>query len=931
MNDNRRIKWNSKLNDRGSTLITVIVAIAFVTILTSIILGTTVMNVRMKGIDKRVKDDFYYAEKALNDVYTGLGLELSEIAGERYEEAFYKIGTTKTSTVEHEGEESEEISTDYYQAELSEKEFRENFLSDAYDLVSAANLDNYITSRSKNEKVESVAGVELQDKNGMELAEGVNPANVYRVAIKGVKISSTDKAGFRSVITTDIIINIPSVDFLGTNVDVSDYALIANKGLYINGMNNADRADVSVSKITGNVYAGIHDSKEELTYSISNGEEDPTTVIAYRDDDYKEVTDDYSREKLFGGISIKDTTVELDGNYVVSKGDINLAGNNPKLRVSPDAGSENPTNMWFTSLRTLSEKTAIKDGMEPPITDTSKEGLTIDINANVFALNDLALNADRSSARFTGSYYGYDDATLDDGGSLDIIGFKRDDSRSSAIVINGSKVLLDMEGVNDFVLMGKAYIDFTSDNVKTEVAGIPADKQIVPTAEGLALQTNQQLYLVPNDFIDGPNPAVGGEPGAEDEIKFKINEDLDDQWFGFKYLDTSRGLDSIHKKFSVKQKDDDKWVYFDYLVFNDDIWMPDGAGGYKDEPDRTGKKLGTGGSISSKQKFFYDIMTATAASETDTETQPSAYRLKDRIDGSIVNANHFDLKQCVVGKGKDDANYADFHYYAKNAVINYVRTDEEPYVVSTVRENTEGMYRYADYPQNLFRRYKWLCTRLDGKEDILFGDGTTESTTVPDITDDDEWKKPSKNAPICHFIVLDNVDDNSINDMKGVDEEGEEDSRHAELKKEVYGACIAIKPEDGTLDLGTLTDSDFLVTGAYKGVVIVDGNIIVPAGMKVTGLLMATGTITLMGDNTIENDKGIIQSRIEKEINLVKNEDAGVNQSDAYQPYYLISYLSASDGSSLLYDVEPGTKIKRERIEADYNDFMHYENWQKGE
>ena len=66
-------------------------------------------------------------------------------------------------------------------------------------------------------------------------------------------------------------------------------------------------------------------------------------------------------------------------------------------------------------------------------------------------------------------------------------------------------------------------------------------------------------------------------------------------------------------------------------------------------------------------------------------------------------------------------------------------------------------------------------------------------------------------------------------------------------------------------------------------------------------------------------------------MNLVKNWDGAV--SEAYKNYYLISYL-ASDASGTpkrIYEVKPGSKIKRERIEADYNDFMHYENWQKGE
>ena len=901
----KNLKTKNTLNDNGSTLITVIVAIAFVTILVSIILGTTVINIRMKGIDKRTKDDFYYAEKALNDVYTGLGLEITKYAAEEYEKSFKKVGEVITEEKQKTDDDGNLVydrdgnpvyetveKNNYNQAQEAEKEFRLNFATRVDTFLSsldAEKLDKYRTdSRGKVDKVGS--SIYFQKKDGSSCT--VSDKDLYRIILPGVQVSDTDTSQYRSVITTDIVINIPAVDFLGTSVDVSEYGLIANEGLYIEGRST------DTTKITGDVYAGIHATESA------------------KDSDYKEINDEHSREKLFGGINIKETKAVFNGNYIVSKGDINLVGSNPKLRVYLDDGGNNLANLWFTSLRTLSEKTSI--GTEPDYTNAESIDYTVDVNANTFALNDLALNANNSSARFKGNYYGYDDNTLET--PLGILGSKtgRDDSKSSAIVINGNKVYLDMGGINNFVLMGKAYIDFTSDKDNTDVLG--TKDQVVPTAEGVALKTNQQLYLVPTDFLEGPNPAIGGDPDSGGEVEFKLNSTLNNDWFGFKYLDSGSGetpdLEKIHKTYSVKQKDSDVWVYYDYINFNDDVWMPirNESGkiiGYKDDPADSSVKLGTGGSISSKQKFFYDIMTATAASETEGETQPSAYRLKQRIDWSTVNTDYFDLRGCVVGGGSDA------HFYSKNAVVDYKRVDNTT-VQSTVRENTDGMFRYAKYPQNLFRRYKWLCTKLDGQESIPL------DSDVDDISDNDEWTEYDKNAPICHFIRLSKVDEiTSIAGSKVSEADG------AGLKVGAYGTVIAIKPVGGTLNLG---DSDIpKISGTtFKGVAIVDGDIIVPRDMTVRGLLMATGTITLMGNNNVYYDKGLVQSRIEKELNLVKNsEDA--TQDIAYKPYYLIRYLSKDNGTSPLYDVEPGTIIKRDRIEADYNDFMHYENWQKGE
>ena len=64
-------------------------------------------------------------------------------------------------------------------------------------------------------------------------------------------------------------------------------------------------------------------------------------------------------------------------------------------------------------------------------------------------------------------------------------------------------------------------------------------------------------------------------------------------------------------------------------------------------------------------------------------------------------------------------------------------------------------------------------------------------------------------------------------------------------------------------------------------------------------------------------------------MNIVKSRDDAT-----YKDYYLINYLAKEDGGGtlkLVYNVVPGSRIKRDEIEADYNEFMHYENWHKGE
>ena len=193
-----------------------------------------------------------------------------------------------------------------------------------------------------------------------------------------------------------------------------------------------------------------------------------------------------------------------------------------------------------------------------------------------------------------------------------------------------------------------------------------------------------------------------------------------------------------------------------------------------------------------------------------------------------------------------------------------------------------------------------------------------------------EWKvsyeeEDEKPSPIKHFVILDNV-------TMGNDETDIERSISAAkaadigLMPSAFGVCVAT---NGDLDLDDIPD-EALVSGEFRGVAIAKGNITVPSGMNVRGLLMATGTITVKGGGSkITYDKGLIQSRIEKEMSIVRNTTDG---SDPYaNDYMLIRYLSRFNGTDRLYNVEPGSKAIRDNIEADYNDFMNYENWKKRE
>lgn len=843
-----------KRDNKGSTLITVIVAIAFVTILTSIILGTTLVNLRMKGIDRKVKDDFYYAEKGLNDVYTGVGQIAAEYAGDEYNSVFKEIGRT------------------YLTGETAGAKFKEQFLVRIHDKYSTSpnlinDLNKYITDRpalggEHSVTVTGVGAVKYKEKDGNP-ADSYDAVKTVGVVIQNVTICATDKYDQQSVITSDIVIDCPTVDFLGTNAEITDYSIIGCQGVYFTD---------GYTDVTGNLYGGVHDAGNSEDAKIYPT---PTPVAA----------------PVYGGINVYSSNVDLKSNYIVSKGDINIAGNKPSLTVGASDATFGIPNMWFDSLRT------IKDSTEP----------SLKLNANLFALNDLELNADKSTVELSGDYYGYNNKTA--GPSLDpekhSIGFSSDrgDSDSSSILINGKGCSLDMSKVHSLVLMGKAYIDFTSKGTVAEGSAKEA-----PSAESLALQTNQQLYIVPTDFLKIPNPATSANIGEGFKKSFtKTRKELDD-WFGYKYVKTDKTwgdteiVDDIFTEYTVNMNvgGGTETVHYAYLNFNDKVWIKNASNEYEEAP--AGTVVGSGGSVSSMAAFFGEIMNSTG--DTDTELQPSAHRLREKVKKSITNANHFNLQKCVVNNTGSEV------IYANNAVVDY-----ESY---TVRDNTDGMERFVGYPQNLFNRYQLLCVYLDGMEKKALGDSITlESAQTNKIKAD--WRKSTASSPVVspmdRFVLINGTDNANAKYISGKSIGITSADRLLEGSSS-YGACVV--------------DSSCTITAGstFNGVALVNGNITVEAGAKVNGLLMATGTITVKGGSSgnktmIKADKGLIQSRVEKEISLIEK-----GKTD-YLDGYLISYLT-NDGVNRMYKVSKGGKVEENRISPDYNSFMHYENWRKG-
>lgn len=68
----RNIRKRAKQQNRGFSLFTVIIAVSLVGILGMLILYIALSNFQMKITDLKGKDSFYTAERALEEIRTGL-------------------------------------------------------------------------------------------------------------------------------------------------------------------------------------------------------------------------------------------------------------------------------------------------------------------------------------------------------------------------------------------------------------------------------------------------------------------------------------------------------------------------------------------------------------------------------------------------------------------------------------------------------------------------------------------------------------------------------------------------------------------------------------------------------------------------------------------------------------------------------------------
>ncbi len=230
-----------KLDNRGASLIMVIIAIVFVAAMGTIAVSIARLNTEMKTVDRKSKYNFYSAEAALDEIKIGLSEDIAATLSEVYQVIMTKYSTKNTA-----------MRKEIFRNEFIDKMKTALGVSLGSNNISLTELNNYLQETKRippSSQGAEVIGNPLLDSTSSEDS----------VTILGLEIIYTSE-GFTTLITTDIKINIPKEETsLSSQTPFKEFALIADEAL------NAQFTDYN---IMGNVYAGSHGINTSLGKSM---------------------------------------------------------------------------------------------------------------------------------------------------------------------------------------------------------------------------------------------------------------------------------------------------------------------------------------------------------------------------------------------------------------------------------------------------------------------------------------------------------------------------------------------------------------------------------------------------------------------------------------------------------------------------------------
>ena len=502
----RNITKTKRQQNQGFSLFTVLIAVSFVGILGLLVLYIALSNFNMKITDLKGKDSFYTAERALEEIRTGLQEDVGTAMSKAYTQVLESYNV-------------ENRSQDSSMDRQRQSEFQDCFITELMRTLRVSKTEDNIYN------MERLRGyVDLKYDGSKESLIITNPAgsaplmkavkNVGKntenngVLLKNLKVIYVDEKGRAAIICTDIRVLVPEVQFPtpSTLPDLMNMIVVADKGIVCEG------TESTPTSINGSIYAGNL----------------PSALAA----------DSETSIKVIPGASLN---VE-SGDKVVCKGEISVGLNSTFT-------SAESVNLWARGLNADSVQ-------------------NVSLSGSTYFADDLTVTGKNNNVKISGNYYGYgsyESATSDDCVAKDqyeksgLTGA----ALSSAIVINGKNTTLDLSDTQKLMIAGRNYI--ASSKVK---ANNRSNTNDVATGESLTVKGTQLAYLVPKEVLGASGNPLTYDAylallnGAKD---ISVNWDAAVEAWGGRTL-RDIGVDSEKPVQTVFYNDG--FVYF-YLNFTD--------------------------------------------------------------------------------------------------------------------------------------------------------------------------------------------------------------------------------------------------------------------------------------------------------------------------------------------------------------------------
>lgn len=449
-------KIKNKLNNRGSSIIMVVVSLAFIGIIIGALLSAAGYAYRLKLQEMNAKDNFYYVEQAMQEIYAGVGTHTVEEMKAAYSHTIENMVRFDTQLGTYVTISDEEAN------KMFKKQFMENIKNSDYFKSGTDQLADSLSGFISNETV-------VLDADKLSLVK-----NADEIIIKDVTLTRTQQyknsadGMYTQTISADIVISEPDfeVKFNNINADYSaifDYALVADMGIEINQGkstnlsiignvyaasdyynksyndelidNSAKVPDGSLTAIGGlenddNLIQGTYnvagalpgeDNQVKLKYKFTkttnkipdNGSVQNGFVNDYAVDETTHLPayfDGLQENSHYSGLYIKDSNVSIMAETLIIPGTLAVM-DTANLTVYGKTGAAIP-QVWADDLVLGGSST--KNTALSTDENTVYDGAKAMFRANLFIKDDTELNAEGSSLVLNGSYYGYGDSTSRD-------------------------------------------------------------------------------------------------------------------------------------------------------------------------------------------------------------------------------------------------------------------------------------------------------------------------------------------------------------------------------------------------------------------------------------------------------------------------------------------------------------------------------------